>query len=97
MTKVKKRKGIEAQRGNPFTSSQTNDALIGDEEQTRKQKKNKKESREQVPNPVTSDHFLTSYDSHGSGGIYERIHFLVHLSLTYHLKFQIKFLYLNIK
>ena len=47
--------------------SKTTDALIGDEEQSGKQKK-KKKNREQVPNPDTLDHSVTSYDAQGSYG-----------------------------
>ena len=39
---MKKRKRIEAQRAKPSSPSQASDALIGDEEQNGKQKKNKK-------------------------------------------------------
>ena len=41
--RVKKRKGIEAQRGKPPTPTRAFEALIGDEEQNEKQKKKKKD------------------------------------------------------
>ena len=54
----KKRKGIKAQKVKFPTPSWAIDAFIGDEEQNGKQKK----ETEQVPNPTTLDHSVTSYD-----------------------------------
>ena len=53
----------------PSTPTQAIDALIGDEEQNGKQKKEKKRNRERVPNPATPDHMVDSYDPHGSYGL----------------------------
>ena len=53
----------------PTTSTRPIDALIGDEEQKGKQKKEQKgRNREQVPSPVTMDHSVVSYDPQGSYG-----------------------------
>ena len=49
------------------TQSRATDELIGDEEQNGKQKRTKR-NREQVPNPATLDHLVTSYDLYGSYG-----------------------------
>ena len=46
--KTEKKKGIEAQGVKPSTPSQANDALIGDGEQTGKQKKKKKKETGRV-------------------------------------------------
>ena len=67
---MKKRKGIEAQRvKSPPTQSWAIDALIGDEEQSGKQRKEQKErNRDQTPNPSTLGHLVASYDPYGSYG-----------------------------
>ena len=49
-------------------TTQTIDALIGDEEKNIKQKKEKERNREQVPNPATLDYSVASYDAQGSYG-----------------------------
>ena len=54
MRRAKKRKGIETQRVKAPTPTRENDALIGDEKQSGKQKKEEKErSREQALKPAT--------------------------------------------
>ena len=45
MRRVKKKKGIEAQRVKPLTPSRAIDALIGDEEQNGKHKKEGKKKK----------------------------------------------------
>ena len=59
--RVKRKKGIEAQRVNHPTPSRATDVLIGDEEQNGKLKRTKR-NRERVPNPVNLDHSVTSYN-----------------------------------
>ena len=69
MRRVKKRKGIEAQRVK--TPSRAIDALIGDEKQKKEQKER---NREEAPNLATLNHLVTSYDPHGSyGGTWYRM------------------------
>ena len=75
MTRVKKRKGIEAEMVKHPAPSRATDALIGDEEQKLKQKRTKRNG-EQVPNPTTLDHSVVSYNAQGSYS--EPILFLVH-------------------
>ena len=58
------KKRIEAQRAKPRTRTPAVDALIGDEEQTRKKEK----SKERIYNPATLDYLVASYDPHGSYG-----------------------------
>ena len=58
MRRAKKRKGIETQRVKRLTPTWTSDALIGDEEQNRKQKKEKERNRERTPNLVNLDHLV---------------------------------------
>ena len=67
MRRVKKIKGIEAQRVKQATPSWAIDVFIRDEEPNGKQKKRKR-NREWVPNPATLDHSFTSYDVQGSYG-----------------------------
>ena len=50
MRGVEERKGIEAPNMKHPIQFRAFDALIGDEEQNRKQKKKKERNREQVPN-----------------------------------------------
>ena len=51
------------------TPSRVNDAIIGEEEQKGKQRREKKErKRERVPNPATLDHSVTSYNVRGLYG-----------------------------
>ena len=52
----------------PAISSQVTDALIGDEEQNGKHKKNKKKNREQTLNSSFLEHLIASYDPHRSYG-----------------------------
>ena len=47
--RMKKRKGIEAQRVKPPTPSRETDALIGDEEQNRKQKRTERKKQGSGP------------------------------------------------
>ena len=63
--RAKKRKGIEAPRGNPPTPSWAIDALIGNKEHYGKPKKEK--AREQA-NSAILDHSVFSYDLHGLYG-----------------------------
>ena len=50
------------------TSSQTGDALIGDEEKNGKQKRTKRKKRGLGFLPTTLDHSVASYDAQGSYG-----------------------------
>ena len=53
---MKKRKGIEAQKVKPLNPTRAIGALIGEEEQNGKPKKERKErSKEQEPNPTTQE------------------------------------------
>ena len=55
--RANKRKGIDAERVKPSTSSREIYALLGGKEQNGKQNKKKKvRNRERVPNLVTPDH-----------------------------------------
>ena len=48
------------------TLSRATDALIGEEEQNRKQNEKEERNKERVPSPATLDHLVTSYDAQGS-------------------------------
>ena len=66
MRRANKKKGVEAQRAKIPTPTRAFDAFIWDDLKRRKQKKEQKErSMEWIFNPVTPDHFITSYDPHG--------------------------------
>ena len=65
MRRMKKRKGIEAQGVKPPIPFRVNYALIGDEEQNRKQKKDKQGAD---PQPSYMDHSVASYNLHGLYG-----------------------------
>ena len=59
---------IGAQRVKPPTPTWTSDALVGDEEQNRKQKKEEKQGMD-PPNSATQDKLVASYGTHGSYGM----------------------------
>ena len=58
--RAKKKKWVEAQRVKPLTTSRGIDALIGNEEQNGKQKRN----RERAPNPATLELSIIFCDLH---------------------------------
>ena len=63
-----KKKGSR-QRAKPCTPTSAIDALIGEEEQTGGERREKKErNRERVSNPPTLDPSVSSYDPQGSYG-----------------------------
>ena len=65
-TRRKNKRVIKGQRTKPPIPPRAIDALIGDEEQNRKQKK--KKNRKRGHNPATLDHSVVCYDPHGSYG-----------------------------
>ena len=58
MRTTKKKKGIEAEREKPFTTTRAVGALIGEEE--------KEGNKERAPNPTTLDLSVASCDPQGS-------------------------------
>ena len=65
-TRRAKEKGIDVQRVKPLTPTRAIDALIGEEEQTGKIKKEQKErNMEPIYNPGVLGHSVASYDSQG--------------------------------
>ena len=58
-----RKKGIEALRVKHPTLSRVIDALIGDEEQSGKEKKEKQKKQRAVPNSATHDNSVSSCDA----------------------------------
>ena len=89
--RVKRRKGIEAQRVKPSTPSQSIDALIGDEEQNGKQKKKKKKETERVPNPATPDPLVASTHTHTDTHTHTNTHTHTHKHTRIYIFFLLRF------